>query len=71
MRSLFLIVVLSLLLLPFSLHPYELKTINVVIDNNYPPYSFLNEEKQIDGFSIDLWKLFEEKTGIKVNIDAK
>lgn len=71
LRFLLLISTLLLLLSPFSLHSYELKTINVVIDRNYPPYSFIAEDGQITGFSIDLWKLFEKKTGIKVNIQAK
>jgi PAS domain S-box-containing protein len=46
-------------------------TINVVIDNNYPPYSFINEKGDLTGYSIDLWRKFEEKTGIKVVITAK
>ncbi len=45
--------------------------IKVIIDNNYPPYSFINEKGELTGYSIDLWKKFEEKTGIKVIITAK
>lgn len=44
------------------------KTLTVVIDNNYPPYSFLGAKGKLQGISIDEWKLWEEKTGIPVNI---
>ena len=44
------------------------ENISVVMDNNYPPYSFLNADGKLQGITIDQWKLFEEKTGIKVTI---
>jgi len=44
------------------------KTLSVVIDNNYPPYSFQDSDGSLQGISIDEWKLWEEKTGIHVNI---
>lgn len=46
-------------------------SLKVIIDNNYPPYSFKDEKGELTGYSIDLWKKFEEKTGIKVIITAK
>jgi diguanylate cyclase (GGDEF)-like protein/PAS domain S-box-containing protein len=45
-----------------------LSSINVVIDNNYPPFTFLDEHGNLQGILIDRWKLWEKKTGIKVNI---
>lgn len=42
--------------------------ISVVIDNNYPPYTFLDKDGNLQGYLIDLWKLWEEKTGIKVEL---
>ncbi|KJR45650.1 hypothetical protein UF75_3971 [Desulfosporosinus sp. I2] len=48
--------------------PPEIKTISVVMDDNYPPYSFRNSQGDLQGITIDQWKLFEEKTGIKVTI---
>jgi len=48
--------------------PPVIKTINVVMDDNYPPYSFRNNQGDLQGITIDQWKLFEQKTGIKVNI---
>ena len=43
-------------------------SLRVVIDNNYPPYSFLDEEGNLQGILIDRWHLWEKKTGIKVEI---
>ncbi|MBA4384028.1 MAG: hypothetical protein C0410_04775 [Anaerolinea sp.] len=45
-----------------------LSTIKVVIDNNYPPFSFLDEQGNLQGILIDRWKLWERKTGNKVEI---
>jgi ABC-type amino acid transport substrate-binding protein len=54
-----------------SIPKYSQKAITVVIDNNYPPYSFLDKNGNLQGISIDLWKLWEQKTGIQVNITGK
>jgi len=50
--------------------PPEIKTISVVMDDNYPPYSFRNNQGVLQGITIDQWKLFEQKTGIKVNLNG-
>ncbi|MBI5352425.1 MAG: PAS domain S-box protein [Chloroflexi bacterium] len=42
--------------------------IRVVMDNNYPPYAFINERGEMQGILVDQWKLWEERTGIKVDI---
>ncbi len=42
--------------------------ISVVIDDNYPPFAFREKSGELVGISIDQWKLWEKKTGIKVNI---
>lgn len=42
--------------------------IRVVTDNNYPPYTFLDSNNNIQGIAVDQWRLFEEKTGIPVTI---
>lgn len=44
--------------------------IRVVMDNNYPPYVFLNNEGVLQGILIDQWRLWEKKTGIPVTISA-
>lgn len=43
-------------------------SLKVVIDNNYPPFSFLDEDGNLQGILIDRWRLWEKKTGIKVEI---
>jgi len=48
--------------------PPEIKTISVVMDDNYPPYSFRDSQGNLQGITLDQWKLFEQKTGINVNI---
>ncbi|MCY6369431.1 diguanylate cyclase domain-containing protein [Clostridium ganghwense] len=44
--------------------------IKVVMDNNYPPYVFKDSSGNLQGILIDQWKLWEMKTGIKVEIVA-
>ncbi len=44
--------------------------VRVVMDNNYPPYVFLDERGDLQGIVIDQWRLWEEKTGIPVAITA-
>ena len=45
-------------------------TIRVVMDNNYPPYSFLDSNGVIQGILVDQWRLWQEKTGIRVKLLA-
>jgi PAS domain S-box-containing protein len=42
--------------------------ISVVIDNKYPPYSFIDENGSLMGISIDYWREWEKKTGVRVDI---
>jgi PAS domain S-box-containing protein len=46
------------------------KTIHVVTDDNYPPYLFRNSAGSIEGYLVDYWKLWEKKTGVKVELTA-
>jgi diguanylate cyclase (GGDEF)-like protein/PAS domain S-box-containing protein len=46
------------------------KKIRVVMDDNYPPYIFKDTDGKLIGILIDEWRLWEEKTGIKVEITA-
>jgi ABC-type amino acid transport substrate-binding protein len=43
-------------------------TITVVMDNNYPPFSFRDANGNLVGVSVDMWRLFQKQTGIPVNI---
>jgi len=42
--------------------------IRVVTDDNYPPYTFLDSNGNMQGIAVDQWRLFEKKTGIPVTI---
>ncbi len=76
-RSLFLCILMISLLFTCSF-AYNSKSdsykkfdkIKVVIDDNYPPYVFRDSNGNLQGISIDVWKLWENKTGIKVEIHA-
>ncbi|WP_457551987.1 ATP-binding protein [Desulfobacula sp.] len=50
--------------------PKKGETIRVVLDDNYPPYIFRDFNGDIQGILVDEWQLWEEKTGIKVNLIA-
>lgn len=45
-------------------------TLRVVTDNNYPPYVFQGQSGQIEGYVVDIWELWEKKTGLKVEFTA-
>lgn len=44
------------------------RTLRVVMDNNYPPYTFLDEKGELQGILIDQWALWSAKTGVQVEI---
>jgi PAS domain S-box-containing protein len=46
------------------------RTIRVVMDDAYAPYSFQSDEGKLQGILIDQWRAWEKKTGIKVEIHA-
>lgn len=39
----------------------HIQKIRVVMDDNYPPYVFRNEEGELKGILIDYWELWEKK----------
>jgi len=45
-----------------------IRTIKVVMDNNYPPYSFLGGEGVLQGIVVDQWRLWQRKTGIRAEL---
>jgi len=51
-----------------SADPALPKEIKVVSDDNYPPYIFRDENGRLQGILVDEWQLWEEKTGIKVDL---
>ena len=46
------------------------RTIRVAMDDNYPPYVFHDGNGRVQGILIDQWRLWAEKTGVRVEIMA-
>jgi len=44
------------------------ETITVISDDNYPPYLFKDADGNTVGIVADFWKLWEQKTGVKVTL---
>ncbi|HJW02397.1 MAG TPA: PAS domain S-box protein, partial [Azospira sp.] len=40
------------------------------MDDNYPPFTFRDSQGQPQGYLIDLWQLWEKKTGVRADITA-
>ncbi|MEI7816072.1 MAG: transporter substrate-binding domain-containing protein, partial [Desulfuromonadales bacterium] len=66
LRTIFISCCLSCLL-P-SLSTARPDRIRVVMENNYPPFVFKDNSGNPQGSQIDLWRLWEQKTGIKTEI---
>jgi PAS domain S-box-containing protein len=49
----------------------EPSRLRVVGDNNYPPYLFLDQEGRATGYLVDIWRLWEQKTGVTVTLEAR
>ena len=49
----------------------SLTSIRVVIDDNYPPYILRKADNTLVGYLVDIWKLWEIKTGVNVEIIAQ
>lgn len=46
------------------------KSIRVVMEGNYAPYSFRSGDGALQGILIDQWRAWERKTGLKVEIEG-
>ena len=46
------------------------ESIRVVMDDNYPPYTFRDSSGTLQGILVDQWALWERKTGIPVRLDG-
>ncbi len=44
--------------------------ISIVLDNDYPPYSFGDKDGKLQGILVDQWKLWETKTGRRAELHA-
>lgn len=58
--------VVSLLFSVFSVQAKT--TITVVGDDNYPPYLFKDSSGTATGLIVDVWRLWEKNTGVRVNL---
>lgn len=58
----FLVLICCLFQLLFS----SVREVIITHNTNNPPFKFVNEYNQPDGILIDIWKLWSQKTGIKV-----
>jgi len=47
-----------------------ISSIRVVMDNNYPPYIFLDEQGNARGILVDQWTLWGKRTGVNVELFA-
>jgi diguanylate cyclase (GGDEF)-like protein/PAS domain S-box-containing protein len=45
-------------------------TLKVVMDDNYPPYVFRDSNGVVTGYLVDIWKLWQSKTGVRVELIA-
>jgi len=63
---------LSALCLLLAIVPtvYARDTIRVVMDDTYPPYVFRDQKGTLQGITVDQWRLWEQKTGVRVEISA-
>lgn len=52
---------------PIDAHAQVLK---VIVDEDYPPYVFRDEHGRLTGYLVDSWQLWEQKTGVKVDLQA-
>jgi PAS domain S-box-containing protein len=55
---------------PSATNAPSLSTIRVVMDNSYPPYVFADDQGKVQGILVDQWKLWEDRTGAKVDLTA-
>jgi diguanylate cyclase (GGDEF)-like protein/PAS domain S-box-containing protein len=66
------ILVLVLLCAPFLYAPFVAGAapLRVAMDENYPPFAYRNPEGRLEGYSVDLWRLWERKTGKQAELIA-
>jgi diguanylate cyclase (GGDEF)-like protein/PAS domain S-box-containing protein len=44
--------------------------LRVALDENYPPYVYRNPDGKLEGYTVDLWRLWEKKTGRQAELVA-
>lgn len=41
-----------------------------VVVNDYPPFGFINDKNELDGFDVDVAKAFADKLGVKLKLET-
>lgn len=62
----FLVLVFLGVMASFSLQAAE--PLRVVLDRDYPPFTYFDEEGKLEGVSVEFWRLWEKKTGVPVEL---
>ncbi|MFL6674136.1 MAG: EAL domain-containing protein [Massilia sp.] len=42
--------------------------LRVVVDENYPPFVYRNADGKLEGYEVDVWNLWQKKTGVAVEL---
>lgn len=42
--------------------------LRVVVDQNYPPFAMRDSRGELEGYSVDMWRLWQQKTGVPVEL---
>jgi PAS domain S-box-containing protein len=50
--------------------PTTARTLRVITDDNYPPYLFRNPDGQMEGYLVDYWRLWQQRSGVRVELIA-
>ncbi|WP_084676965.1 EAL domain-containing protein [Massilia niastensis] len=58
---------IALLLLPVLAQAAPLR---VVMDENYPPFVYRKPDGTLEGYTVDIWRLWQKKTGVEVELVA-
>jgi hypothetical protein len=59
---------LASLLLPALAPAAPAAPLRVVMDQNYPPFVLRNADGELEGYTVDLWRLWQQKTGVPVQM---
>jgi PAS domain S-box-containing protein len=64
------VLLILFLVAPAFAQPAAQRSVRVVMDNNYPPFAFTDNDGQLQGILVDEWRLWEKAAGIKAEIQG-
>jgi diguanylate cyclase (GGDEF)-like protein/PAS domain S-box-containing protein len=44
------------------------RPLRVVVDQNYPPFAIRDSKGELEGYSVEMWHLWQQKTGVPVEL---